>query len=512
MRHQEYHLILLVLVLLVIGGVSIHYQVFHIGVPLKPEEKNLVWTIDAKVDFNAQKNRPIKVKMTLPPQNDRFITLNESFISRNYGVTLHGDEDELNRESLWSIRRAEGPQTLYYRIILANNEHARTSSPPKTVYAPELPLSPAEKAAADAILAETRNQSADIKTFIAETLKRLKNAKGDNVNSLLAGDHSADNIVNIAVKLLSLAHIPGDFVQGILLNENTQQASKKVWLRSHNGKEWLYFDPLNGKEGLPTNALILRYGNQPLISIQGGDKEKVTFSVSVQEMSALVLSDRIGKSMNSGFTAFSLYQLPLQTQQIYQILMIVPLGVLIILALRTFIGIQTFGTFTPVLISLAFRETEVVWGVLLFVFITTMGLLVRSYLEHLKLLLLPRLGIILTVVVVVMAMTSLVSFKLGLERGLSIALFPMVILTMTIERMSIVWDERGAGEAITAGIGSLFAAILAYLVMENAVVQYIIFTFPGTLLLIMATMILIGRYRGYRLSELFRFKALVKQI
>ena len=511
MVHKEYHLYILVACLLILGIFSIHYQVFNIGVPLQPEEKDLVWTVDAKVDFTASKNRPVKVTMSLPPQNHRFLTLNESFISRNFGVTLNDEEGDDNRESLWSIRRAEGKQTLYYRIVLAKNEHGDELRPPKTVYANELPLSPAEKAAAEVLISTTRSQSADIKTFIAETLKKLNNRSDDNVKSLLSGDFSAENVVDRAVRLLSFAHIPGEYVQGILLGENTKQASLKVWLRSHNGSEWLYFDPSTGREGLPSNALILRYGNQPLLNVVGGINERVTFSVSVQEMNALALADRVGQQIDSGFTEFSLYQLPLQTQQIYRVLMMVPLGVLIILALRTFIGIHTFGTFTPVLISLAFRETEVIWGIVLFTFITAMGLIVRSYLEHLKLLLLPRLGIILTVVVVVMAITSIVTFKLGMERGLSIALFPMVILTMTIERMSIVWEERGAGEALTAGIGSLFAAVLAYFAMEDALVQYIVFTFPGTLLLVMAAMILIGRYRGYRLSELFRFQALVKK-
>ncbi len=45
--------------------------------------------------------------------------------------------------------------------------------------------------------------------------------------------------------------------------------------------------------------------------------------------------------------------------------------------------------------------------------------------------------------------------KLDLRPALSIALFPMVVISMTIERMSIVWEERGASEAIQEGVGSL---------------------------------------------------------
>ncbi len=38
--------------------------------------------------------------------------------------------------------------------------------------------------------------------------------------------------------------------------------------------------------------------------------------------------------------------------------------------------------------------------------------------------------------------------------------------------------------------------------------EHLIFTFPELLLLILAIVILLGRYTGYRLVELRRFKAL----
>jgi hypothetical protein len=142
--------------------------------------------------------------------------------------------------------------------------------------------------------------------------------------------------------------------------------------------------------------------------------------------------------------------------------------------------------------------------------ITALGLSLRSYLEHLKLQMLPRLSVVLTFVVVLIAAISLFSHKLGLERGLSVALFPMVILTMTIERLSITWEERGAGNALKVAIGTLFAASLAHLVMSVPALAYFIFTFPAVLLVLVGFMLAMGRYRGYRLSELIRFRASIK--
>ena len=162
----------------------------------------------------------------------------------------------------------------------------------------------------------------------------------------------------------------------------------------------------------------------------------------------------------------------------------------------------------PVLIALAFRETHGMWGITLFVVIVFFGLLARFYLDQLRLLLVPRLAAILTVVIILMIFISILSQNLGLERGLSVALFPMVILTMTIERMCITWDERGAADAIRSGVGSLVAAVIAYTVMSNLAVEYLFFAFPELLLVLLALILWFGQYRGYRFTELVRFKVL----
>ena len=88
------------------------------------------------------------------------------------------------------------------------------------------------------------------------------------------------------------------------------------------------------------------------------------------------------------------------------------------------------------------------------------------------------------------------------------ALFPMVIITMTIERMCIVWEERGASESIQQGIGSLLVAVLTYLTMTMPYVEHVLFVFPELLLVLLAGTLLMGRYSGFRLLELRRFKAL----
>ena len=507
MRAINLHLKVLIFILVALGVSITAYQILYLGIPVKEAETAELWNIDAKVEFVANSREPVKVQMFIPPLTQDFVSLNESFVSNNYGVSINRADG--NRRVTWSARRANGPQTVYYRLVLTNrysDEKVKAKGP---IFRESLSVEGPEKVAAEALLAAIRQHSADVETFIGETIKRV-NSNDDNAKTLLAGDNSTSKKAAVIELLLSIAHVPMDQVHTIRLTSEGGSQTPELWLRSFNGNEWLYFNPETGEQGLPNDRLIWWTGSADLIKADGAKKAQVTFTMNNSEMNAMRLAKMTDENTKAGFLEYSLYSLPLVTQQAFQIILLIPIGVLVILVLRNLIGIQTLGTFTPVLISLAFRETQLGFGIVLFTIITALGLSLRSYLEHLKLQMLPRLSVVLTFVVVLIAAISLFSHKLGLERGLSVSLFPMVILTMTIERMSIIWEERGGTNAIKVAVGTMIAATLAYLLMSIPELAYFIFTFPAVLMILVGFMLAMGRYRGYRLTELFRFKAFLK--
>ncbi|WP_414158650.1 inactive transglutaminase family protein [Pseudomonas sp. BNK-45] len=507
MRSLTLHLKVLIAILVVLGISITAYQIFVLGIPVTEDATDDLWNIDAKVEFVANGKDPIKIQMFVPPLSRDYVSLNESFISNNYGVAVNRVDG--NRKVTWSARRAKGNQTLYYRLVLTKRYSAEKSKIKGPTFRDSMAVEGPEKIAAEALLAPIRQHSADVETFISEAIKRVNNANDDNAKLLLAGDTSSANKAKIVELLLSIAHVPMEKVHTIRLVADQQQ-TPELWLRSFNGTDWLYFNPETGEQGMPSDRLLWWTGDDNLITVDGGKKANVTFSLNNSEMNAIRLAKLTDENTDANFLEYSLYGLPLQTQQTFMIMVMIPIGVLVILVLRNLIGLQTLGTFTPVLIALAFRETQLGFGIALFTVITALGLSLRSYLEHLKLQMLPRLSVVLTFVVVLIAAISLFSHKLGLERGLSVALFPMVILTMTIERLSITWEERGAGHAMKVAIGTLFAASLAHLIMSVPELTYFVFTFPAMLLILVGFMLAMGRYRGYRLTELVRFKAFVK--
>jgi len=507
MRSLTLHLKILIVLCVTLGVAITAYQILVLGIPVSADETDNLWNIDAKVEFQASPRESVKLQMFVPPLNQDYVSLNESFISNNYGVSVN-QQDE-NRRVTWSARRASGKQTLYYRMVMTkrySGEQVKSEGP---IYRESLPISGPEKVAAEALLAPIRQHSADVETFISEAIKRVNDSSDDNVRLLLGGDTSSQRKADVIDLLLSIAHVPMQRLHTIRLQADIVQ-EPELWLRSYNGRKWLYFNPQSGAQGLPKDRIIWWFGDEPLLALEGGSRASVTYTINNSEINAIRLAELSNESASTGFLDFSLYGLPLQTQQTYQVMIMIPLGVMVILILRNLGGLQTLGTFTPVLIALAFRETQLGFGIVLFTIITSLGLALRSYLEHLKLQMLPRLSVVLTFVVVLIAVISLFSHKLGLERGLSVSLFPMVILTMTIERLSITWEERGGNHAFKVAIGTLFAASLAHYLMSISELSYFIFTFPAVLLIMVAFMLAMGRYRGYRLTELFRFKAFLK--
>jgi hypothetical protein len=476
-----------------------------LGFPVSENQEAPVWTIESSVRFDSGPGS-IKVQLHVPTLTPGFRMLNENSVSRGYGFTLNYGSG--GREAQWAIRRADGQQTIYYRISVYEDDSVdqEDTTPP---FPPMPVINEPLKTAVDVLVSDVRDHSADTASFTTELLRRMNDPSPDpNVELLMADVDSNADFVGVVTTVLAAARIPARMVRGFALAGRQRSADLVAWLEVHDGDQWRYFNPMTAEERLPDRFLVWWRGNERIVNVEGGSNVEVSFAIQKNYFDAVAIAETQASQRDAFAVDFSLYSLPIQTQAVYSVLLMIPIGALIMVLMRNFVGIDAFGTFMPVLIALAFRETQLLWGVILFTTLVALGLTIRFLLDRLRLLLVPRLSAVLIVVVILMLFISLTSHRLGLETGLSVALFPMVIIAMTIERMSVVWEERGASDAMRAGAGSIVVAIVAYIFMDMAWLEHLIFTFPELLLLVLAMVILAGRYTGYRLSELKRFRAL----
>ena len=483
------------------------YKSQVLGYPITPEASIDTWLVEAKLSFEAI-GGATRAALKVPIDPPGYTVLDENFISRGYGLAT--ESAEASRQAVWTTRRTSGNQALYYRARVV-----RSSEPRPPIGVPALADVPEYEepfgAAVLAVLDDVRARSADIFSFATALVKEINaTPPGPNVTLLVNEATSPQQRAALAVKMLASARIPARAVYGLPLVDGARDIQPRAWLQVNNGERWLTLDPLTGTPGLPDDVLLWWVGEEPLFDVTRSRNATVQFSAIKSVEPALSTAASRSRAENASLANISLLDLPVQTQNLYRVLLLVPLGALLIVVLRNIIGLQTFGTFMPVLIALSFRETQLVSGVILFTLIVALGLIIRFYLERLKLLLVPRLAAVVITVILLMALVTIASHRMNLEIGLSVALFPMVILAMTIERMSIVWEELGAGDAIRQGFGSLIVAAACYLFMFHPQVEHLVFVFPELMLIVLGITLLVGRYTGYRLTELRRFRDLAK--
>jgi hypothetical protein len=504
---------LYILVFLIMGlGIGlILYKHFALGFPLSPDDKESVWTIEAKIDFIARGD-PVIVSFALPPQTPNVIFMEEDFASPGYGFSELSSP--AGRRAQWSKRTASGPQIAYYRLSMYETD--QIIQPEISADLPAEPEKPefdgVRKTAAITLLDQVRSKSANTETFTRELISTLNSNTPDQNQRLLLNDRSSEDYkTHLIINLLASEGISAHIVRGLFLNEGRRRQSLANFVEVYIGGQWLLFNQNSGESGKPENFLVWQRGDQSLLDVIGGKNSKTSFSIIKSTQSTRNLAVRDSISKQAGLIDFSIYSLPIEQQNAFKMILLLPIGALIVVIMRLLVGIRTSGTFMPILIALALIQTTLLTGILIFLTVVGTGLLIRSYLSRLNLLFVARISAVIIVVIAIMASISIISNKLGIDQAMTVTFFPMIILSWTIERMSVLWEEDGPREVFIQGGGSLLTAVIAYLFMTNRTIEYLTFNFPELMLVNLALILILGQYTGYRLSELYRFHALERR-
>lgn len=491
--------------LLIISGIGLSvYRHDVYGVPWTPGKERAVWEVEARVQFDAIGD-PVQVKMSAPGTQQGFTLIDESTSSPpNYSVVIHNTPD--GRQADWATRSAIGKQVLYYKTQLLVDDQAKYKPVPPKGNVAEVSLSNPQQTAATALLTQAHNLSADDVTLARELIRELHDKQNQNSAVLLDTMSPAD----VVTSLLSLENIHSRIVSGLTLEDGRRRQSVspmvEVWDKQH--KNWQLFNLTTGEQGKPENVMIWNQQGNALLDVVGGRNSNISFSIIAQDITPQRATQE--KIKAEDLLNFSIHSLPLEEQAMFKTIMLVPIGALIVVFLRVIIGLKTSGTFMPVLIAVAFVQTQLLTGIVGFLLIVGTGLIIRSYLSKLNLLLVARISAVIITVILIISIFTVVAFKIGLIEGLTITFFPMIILSWTIERMSILWEEEGAKEVFIQGGGSLLTSVLIYLAMTTPIVRHLTFNFIGVQFLILAAILILGNYTGYRLSELRRFKPLAE--
>jgi hypothetical protein len=501
--------------LLVLTALSIMlYKVKVLGIPLFGDEKRTLYTIESKISFEGT-GKGAFISLALPPKQPGFFVENATAASKDFGFYI-AEKDGMKRAE-WSRREVTGPQNIYYTLEVIKDPHYRPKIPKPvhfdTARYKDFELEDLSAEMAKELIADARLHSKDAITFTAYLIAKFNEKDpGQTVRYIL--HRYAKNprkLQDVFMVLLAKAGIDANRIGALRLDAERIQKRLIPMLEVYEGDKRQLFDLKKGPIDRPEDLFIWLRGQGNLLITEGVKKSRIKFDVTRKLLPARQAALTINKEASS-LIDFSLFTLPVEAQNTFKRLLLVPIGALVVVLLRLFVGLKTSGTFMPVLLVMAFVQTKLLPGIAMFLLVVSIGLLVRAYLAKLNLLLVARISAVLIVVVGIMVYVAIFSYKLGLQQTITITFFPMIILAWTIERMSILWEEDGPKEVLIQGSGSLIVAIFAYFAMINKTLGYLTYNFPETLLIVLAIIILVGRYSGYRRSELYRFAAFAKRI
>lgn len=466
----------------------------------------------------------ISVRMTLPIETNGQSIGDETVKSSNFPFSIESGQNV--RYGVWAGRQIGGQQKLGYSCTVRTS-HERYELAPSLALPENYPAevqpyllstetiqSDSEEVASllEAIIPQDQrgNITAVVRhayDYCHMSIKPVKiTGMTDALTCLRLGEASCGGKSRLLTALLRHAGIPARLVGGLILKDGTWTASH-LWVDVWIAGRWVPFCPLNDYFAeKPMKYLVLYYGELPLIKHTRDVNFRHNFTAS-----PILAAPANTAGLTGLLNLWGLFEQAHIPIELLRVILLFPIGALVVTFSRNILGVLTFGVFAPALLAVAFQGTGLFWGVSLFVIILAVGTFVRLFLERFQLLQTPRLGIMLTVTSLTMLGISILSVVKGFTLSSRVSLFPLVIISMTIERFSVMTEEEGVGAAIKVCMMTILVACFSYGVMNLEILGSIVLAFPETQLLALAMFFIIGRWPGLRLLEYVRFREFISE-
>jgi uncharacterized protein with transglutaminase domain/transglutaminase superfamily protein len=344
--------------------------------------------------------------------------------------------------------------------------------------------------------------------YCSEIDSNGKEPSDDAKMAIVTKHGSAKARARAMVTLCRALGFPSRLVAGFIVHQGAD-AQPHVWLEVFQNQQWEPFDPTHGYSlNMPMNYVPVRRDADQVFSTANVDHAKLAINCSIKRLQPD--ARLVHAELPHPTQVLNLQRLPFKMHKVMTILLLLPFAALITTFLRNVVGLGTFGTFSPALLAMSFIYADWRTGLAVLVMVMIVGLVARGALERLRLLTVPRLSIILTVVILCVVFgISLLHYWMPAISA-EVVLLPMVILTMLIERFHVSAEEDGVMHTVQLAAGTLLVAILCYLILGWERVGQWVLTYPEAHFFTIAAFIGLGRYAGYRLTELWRFRDLVE--
>ncbi len=515
----------IIFVLLVVFSVLVLVKLFvfnYSPATILPETGYRI-SIDMEV---AGHGSEINVRASLPSGNKRQTIFNEKPESGPFNfslITSHG-----NRFGYWQHNSLNSRQKFSYsfdvkskkvsyqlpdKIPITFNDDKRLKKYLQETELVQVGNDEIIKKLADLGLDQNSDLIYAVNKVFEYTTKRINttgfSGKTDALTALRLEEASCNGKSRLFVAMMRTLGIPARLVGGIIMKPGQKRVSHQ-WVDVYISDKWVPMDPTNNHFAeLPRNYLIFYYGDEAFFRRTSNVNFKYVFNIEratyPRESDYSDLANHPLNIMNAWF----LFRKAGLSLELLRIILMIPVGAVVTIIFRNVIGMQTFGTFLPVLIASSFRASGLLWGMIAFSSIIILGAVLRWLIDKLRITHTPKLTILL--VFVVFSLLSISAFGVYLN-NMNLAkatLFPLALMAITIERFALISQESGAKDAFKIYANTAITVVFCYLVINSLFLQTFIMAFPETMLLVICAGIYFGNWVGLRLTELFRFKNII---
>lgn len=194
------------------------------------------------------------------------------------------------------------------------------------------------------------------------------------------------------------------------------------------------------------------------------------------------------------------------------LVLMLPVIVTVVAFMKQVVGVTTLGVYTPSILALSFIALDLNFGLLILFVILLFGMITRWILRGYRLLYIPRMAILLTIVSLTILFLLFVGSYFDISQIMGIAVFPMLIMSTLVEKFLSLQSGKGLKSALFIIAEAIFVAILAYFVAEWPWLKVTILGHPEIIFLFLIANIILGRWTGLRVSEYMRFREIIRHV
>lgn len=187
------------------------------------------------------------------------------------------------------------------------------------------------------------------------------------------------------------------------------------------------------------------------------------------------------------------------------LILLTPFLALIVSFTRVVVGLPTLDMLVPIALAFALVAVGITVGLLVLGAILVASYISKVSLSKIRIMFYPKRS--LSMLFLALAVFGALTFGviLEFERILSVSIFPILILMLLGDMIVSVQLHKSSYETFQITGTTIAIGLIGYLAATSSLIQNTIILYPEIVLLVIPANILVGRYFGLRILEVFRF-------